>query len=136
MAAAAVYAGAAACSGRDATGASPAVPDTAAYQLATVNGFRVPVEVRNDASGRVEVSAGVLQLAGGAYSQALQITDTPPSGLATTRTTTSQGTVTYDGAVIHFHSSDGTAWDGTMSPQRIDYSIPGNTGALAFSFRQ
>ena len=111
------------------------VPQSAApYTLVTVNGQALPVEMRKDSTGRVTLTEGVLMLSGDDFWQRLTLVDTPPAGLAVTRTSIAQGTITVSGTKVHFHASDGAEWDGTASPGGIVYAIPGNAGPVTFSF--
>jgi hypothetical protein len=107
------------------------------YTLVTVNAAPLPVEVRNDAGGRVAIAAGSLVFGDSArFQQALTLAETPAGGAPSTRTTLTQGTVTVRGDRIQFHASDGGEWEGVMSGNRLDYSVPGNSGAVAFSFQR
>ena len=107
---------------------------TAPYSLVTVNGQALPVEMRKDSTGRVTLTEGVLMLSGDDFWQRLTLVDTPPVGLATTRTSITQGTITVSGTKVHFRASDGAEWDGTASSGGIVYAIPGNAGPVTFSF--
>jgi len=112
----------------------PASP--APYVLKTINGQPLPVEMRNDASGRVSMVQGELLLGGSTFSQRLTLVDTSPAGVATSRESVSQGTIVVNGAEVHFRASDGGEWDGTASPGWIAYTVPGNSGPVTFAFRQ
>jgi len=106
----------------------------APFTLATVNGQALPVEMRRDSSGRVTLTQGEMMLGGGTFWQRLTLVETPPAGLATTRTSIAQGTIAASGTSVHFRASDGAEWDGTVSPWGIVYAIPGNAGPVTFSF--
>src|SRR3954449_3350705 len=131
---------AAGCSGSDSalTVDDPAVvpASIAPFTLVVVNGQALPVEMRRDSSGSVTLTQGEMMLGGDSFWQRLTLVDTPPSGLATTRTSISQGTITVSGTRVHFRASDGAEWDGTASPGWIVYAIPGNSGPVSFSFRR
>ena len=115
----------------------PSVPGTMApFTLVTVNGQALPVEMRKDSAGRVTLAQGEMMLGGDSFWQRLTLVDTPPVGLATTRTSITQGTITVSGAKVHFRASDGAEWDGTASAGGIVYAIPGNAGPVTFSFRR
>lgn len=111
-------------------------PSGAAYSLKTVNGQPLPVEMRKDTSGTVTLDAGDLSLTASAFSQRLVLVTTPPAGLAISRESWAQGTVTVNGTHVHFHASDGAEWDGIASPGWITYTVPGNSGPVTFVFRQ
>ena len=112
-----------------------AVPaSTAPFSLVSVNGQALPVGIRSDASGTVTLTQGEMMLGGNTFWQRLTLVDTPPSGLATTRTTITQGSITVSGNKVHFHASDGAEWEGTASPGWIVYAIPGNSGPVTFAF--
>jgi hypothetical protein len=118
------------------SGGLAVVPGTAMpYALVTINGHALPVEMRRDSTGSVSVSAGELTLGGSVFSQRLTLMETPPVGLATTRTSSTEGTITVNGNRVHFRASDGAEWEGTASPGWIVYTIPGNSGAVTFAFR-
>ncbi|HVG45446.1 MAG TPA: hypothetical protein VM890_11965 [Longimicrobium sp.] len=106
----------------------------APFTLVTVNGQALPVEMHKDSTGRVTLAQGELMLGGDGFWQRLTLVDTPPVGLATTRTSIAQGTITVSGTKVHFRASDGAEWDGTASAGGIVYAIPGNAGAVTFSF--
>jgi hypothetical protein len=131
---------AAACSGSDSTfavGDSAVVPASIApFTLVVVNGQALPVEMRKDSSGSVTLTQGEMMLGGDSFWQRLTLVDTPPSGLATTRTSITQGTIAVSGTRVHFRASDGAEWDGTASPGWIVYAIPGNSGPVSFSFHR
>jgi hypothetical protein len=128
------------CSGADSTLSigDPAVvpPSIAPFTLVVVNGQALPVEMRKDSSGSVTLTQGEMMLGGDSFWQRLTLVDTPPSGLATTRTSITQGTITVSGTRVHFRASDGAEWDGTASPGWIVYAIPGNSGPVSFSFHR
>jgi len=114
-----------------------AVPSSIApYTLVTVNGQALPVEMRKDTSGTVTLTQGEMMLGGDTFWQRLTLVDTPPNGLALSRTSTTQGTITVSGTKVHFRASDGAEWDGTASPTGIVYAFPGNSGPVTFSFRK
>ncbi|HET7230367.1 MAG TPA: hypothetical protein VFJ16_10225 [Longimicrobium sp.] len=140
MAALAVMMGAAAGGCGDST-SMPADPSlnlgTGAYVLATVNGTAVPVEVRNDPNLRVVISGGSILLGvDGTFRQSFMLSETPTGSSASIRETVTQGTVTVRGTLIQFHASTGGEWEGTLNGNRIDYVVPGNSGAVAFSFQR
>ena len=111
------------------------VPQSAApYTLATVNGKALPVEMRRDSSGIVTLVRGEMMLGGSTFWQRLTLLDTPPVGLAVSRTSVSEGAITVSGTKVHFRASDGAEWDGTASPWGIVYAIPGTAGPVTFSF--
>jgi len=143
MAALAVVAAGLALGGCDSNGlaANPDygnITDPATYTLVSVNAKPLPVEVRNDASGRVAIAGGSLRLADGAFQQTLTLSETSPlsSSTPTARTSATQGTITVRGDRIQFHASDGGEWEGLMTGNRVDYSVPGNSGAVAFTFQR
>jgi len=131
---------AAGCSGADRVLSveDPAVvpASIAPYTLVVVNGQALPVEMRKDSSGTVTLTQGEMMLGGDSFWQRLTLVDTPPSGLATTKTSISQGTITVSGSKVHFRASDGAEWDGTAAPGWIVYAIPGNSGPVTFSFHK
>jgi hypothetical protein len=108
----------------------------APFTLVAVNGQVLPVEMRRDGSGTVTLTQGEMMLGGDTFWQRLTLVDTPPSGLATTRTSTTQGSITVSGTKVHFRSSDGAEWEGTASPGWIVYAIPGNSGPVTFTFHR
>jgi len=109
----------------------------ATYALRTVNGAPLPVDVRNDASGRMTITAGAIVLTGGTgFRQSFTLAETPAGGSASLREAVTQGTVTIKGSTITFHASTGGEWEGTMTGSRVDYTVPGNTGLVAFSFER
>ena len=111
------------------------VPQSAApYTLATVNGKALPVEMRRDSSGTVTLVQGEMMLGGSTFWQRLTLLDTPPVGLAVTRSSVSEGTITVSGTKVHFRASDGAEWEGTASAWGVVYAIPGNAGPVTFSF--
>jgi len=111
------------------------VPQSAApYTLATVNGKALPVEMHRDSSGIVTLVQGEMMLGGSTFWQRLTLLDTPPAGLATSRPSITEGTITVSGTKVHFRASDGAEWDGTASPWGVVYAIPGNAGPVTFSF--
>lgn len=126
----------------DSLGVSPndpgSITDPSLYALVAVNNQPLPVEVRNDASGRVSIVQGSLRLAGGTFQQALVLSETGPlaSSTPTSRGSTTQGTTTIRGDRIQFHASDGGEWEGVMTGNRVDYSVPGNSSPVAFTFQR
>jgi hypothetical protein len=130
---------AAACSAGDSVlGNDPAVvpASIAPFTLVAVNEKVLPVEIRKDSSGSVSLTQGEMMLGGDTFWQRLTLVETLPSGLATTRTSTTQGSITVSGNKVHFHASDGAEWDGTASPGWIVYAIPGNSGPVTFTFHR
>ena len=108
-----------------------------AYTLVTVNSTPLPYDVRNEASGRVSIVQGQLSFgAGGTFVQSITLSETPPSGTASVRQSATQGTATLRGDRIEFRSNDGGQWEGVISGNRINYSVPGNNGSVAFSFQR
>lgn len=148
MAALAVVAAALAVGGCDSSttlvGDSPLSPGSlngvsgASYTLTTVNGSGLPYDVRNDASMRVSIVQGQLSFgAGGTFQQSITLSETPPSGTASVRQSATQGTATLRGGDrIEFRANDGGQWEGVISGNRINYSVPGNNGPVAFSFQR
>jgi hypothetical protein len=121
----------------DATDSLRVVPSAPApYKLMTVNGQAPPLEMRHDSTGRVILTGGELMLGGTSFSQRLGLADTPPTGPAVLRESTTQGTISVSGDKVHFRASDGAEWDGTATPGWIVYTVPGNSGPVTFSFRQ
>lgn len=109
----------------------------AAFTLATVNGSGLPYDVRNDASMRVSIVQGQLSFgAGGTFQQSITLSETPSSGTASVRQSATQGTATLRGDRIEFKASDGGQWEGVLSGNRIVYSVPGNSGPVAFVFQR
>jgi len=109
----------------------------ATFTLKTVNDAPLPVDVRNDATGRVSITAGEIVLTGGTtFRQSFQISETPAGGTASLRETVTQGTITIKGNAITFHASTGGEWEGTMSGSELWYNVPGNTGLVHFSFQR
>ncbi|HEU4559177.1 MAG TPA: hypothetical protein VFS20_15050 [Longimicrobium sp.] len=108
------------------------------YTLTTVNGSGLPYDVRNDASMRVSIVQGQLSFgAGGTFQQSITLSETPPSGTASVRQSATQGTATLRGGDrIEFRANDGGQWEGVISGNRINYSVPGNNGPVAFSFQR
>jgi hypothetical protein len=132
-----VFAAAGCSSDATSAGDLAVVPASAApFTLALVNGQALPVEMRHDSTGRVTLTQGEMMLGGSTFWQRLTLVDTPPSGLATTRTTITQGTITVSGNQVHFRATDGAEWDGTASPGWVVYAIPGNSGPVTFAFHQ
>jgi hypothetical protein len=117
---------------------SGGITDPSVYTLIAVNNKPLPVEVRNDASGRVSIVQGSLRLAGGTFQQSLVLSETGPlaSSTPTPRASATQGTTTVRGDRIQFHASDGGEWEGVMSANRVDYSVPGNSSPVAFTFQR
>ena len=121
------------------TGDMVLVPSAgASYSLVTVNGKALPVEMRKDSTETVALAAGELAVSTptSTFSQRMTIVSTPPGGLAVSRDSYAQGTVTVNGTHVHFRASDGAEWDGTASPGWIVYTVPGNSGPVTFAFRQ
>ncbi|HEV7588900.1 MAG TPA: hypothetical protein VGO40_12360 [Longimicrobium sp.] len=113
------------------------VPSTVSpFTLMTINGQALPVEMRRDSTVRVVLTQGQIMLGGTVFSQRLTLVDTPPNGLGVARESTTQGTITVNGAKVHFRASDGAEWDGTASPGWIVYTIAGNSGPVTFAFKQ
>jgi hypothetical protein len=114
------------------------ISDPSVYTLVAVNNKPLPVEVRNDASGRVSIVEGSLRLAGGTFQQSLVLSETGPlaSSTPTPRASATQGTTTIRGDRIQFHASDGGEWEGVMTANRVDYSVPGNSSPVAFTFQR
>ena len=109
------------------------------FTLQTVNGHPLPVVTRSDASGTSAVMKGALLLDGGAFTQTLTVHETSAdSSQTSTRDALTRGSYTVKGTQLHFVATDGGQWDGVLSSGptflRIDYSIPGNNGAVTFSF--
>jgi len=105
------------------------------YTLQTINASPLPVVTRRDASGGAAiVTAGQLTLGGGTFYQSLTITDSTAAGQSSTHTSGTQGTFTMTGDQIHFRAADGGTWDGTYRVTKIEYSITGNSGPVAFLF--
>jgi len=121
----------------DGSNVAPSGP--VSFTLQTVNGQALPVVTRRDAAGSAAVTNGTLVLDGGAFTQTLTVHETSAdSSQTSTRDALTHGTYTQKGTQLHFVASDGGQWDGTLSPGpnflRLDYSIPGNNGAVTFSF--
>ena len=117
--------------------ASPSLSDywaRGSYYLFTVNGSSLPYTMRDDASGRVLLTAGRLDCERTTFSQVLHFSDVGPTGLATPRQTTTQGTMTVTGSRVVFRPSTGGEFEGTVSGNRIEYTIQGNMGPLTFVF--
>lgn len=109
----------------------------ATYALKTINGAPLPADVRNDASGRVSITAGEIVLTGGtAFRQSFTLSEAPLDSSASVRQAVTQGTVTIRGSAITFRASTGGEWEGTLTGSRVDYTVPGNTGLVAFSFER
>jgi hypothetical protein len=128
---------AAACSDATLTefDAVPSVPEP--YALETINGQALPMEMRNDASGRVLVAKGELSLGGNTFWQKITLNDVSPSGIVSVRESVTEGTFTVaSGGRIHFRSSAGTEWDGNAQTGWIFYSFAGNSGPVSFAFRK
>lgn len=107
------------------------------YVLSTVNASPLPVEVRNDPNLRVTITSGAIVLGGdGTFRQSFMLSETPAGASASVRESVTQGTVTMSGARIQFHASTGGEWAATLTGPRIDYVVPGNSGAVAFSFQR
>lgn len=106
------------------------------YALVSVNGTALPYEVRNDASGRLSITQGQLSFGTGTFQQSMTLSETPSSGIASVRQSATHGTVTFRGDRIEFKASDGGQWGGVISGNRINYSVPGNNGPVAFSFQR
>lgn len=126
----------AACAGDATLAAGNYVPGTPQpYALSTINGQPLPMEMRNTSSGRTLVTQGDLSLGGGTFSQRIVLTDVSPAGVATTRESVTEGTITAtsDGHV-HFRSSAGTEWDGNLQDGSLIYSFAGNNGPMTFVF--
>lgn len=116
---------------------SPAAPNYWAggsYYLFTVNGSSLPYTMRDDASGRVLLTGGQIVCGRTTFSQVLHFSDVGPTGLATARQTTTQGTMTVTGSRIVFRPSTGGEFEGTVTGNRIEYTIQGNMGPLTFVF--
>jgi hypothetical protein len=133
----AALAGAAACG--DTTTSSPSTPDAitgalGTYTLQTINASPLPAETRRDATGASIVTAGQLTLGAGTFFQSLSITDSIFAGQSRSHVSGTQGTFTMTGDQIHFRASDGGTWDGTYRVTKIEYSITGNSGPVAFLF--
>ena len=124
------------CDSATTLNSSPGPGHAGAYTLATVNASALPFDLQNDATGRVTVLAGTLNMGDGTFQQSLTLSETPPGGTAATRQSATQGTYTVSGDRILFKSSTGGMWEGTTSTGRIDYSVPSNTGSFVFSFRR
>ena len=117
-------------------GNTPSVPaGPTPYALMTINGKALPVEMNKNASGSVTLTEGELVLGGSTFSQRLTLVDTPPVGLASTRASVTQGTISVSGNKVQFRASDGAEWEGTASPGWIIYTIPGNAGPVTFAFK-
>jgi len=137
LALAAVAVAAACADSTSATEAKGVVPMSGAmYSLVTVNGRPLPVEMWKESTGTVTLAGGDLHLSTSAFSQRLTLVTTPQVGLASSRDSWVQGTVTVNGTHVRFRSSDGAEWDGTASPGWIVYTVPGNSGPVTFAFRQ
>jgi len=139
MAALAVVVAGTALGGCD-SGALDVSPSTATgsgvYTLMTVNAKPLPVELRNDATGRLSIISGSLQISGGTFQQSLTLSDAPVLGSVSLRGSSTHGTVTVRGDRVEFHASDGGEWEGVISGNRLDYAVPGNSGPVAFSFQR
>jgi hypothetical protein len=134
----AALAGAAACG--DTTAALPSSPDAitgalGTYTLQSINASPLPVVTRRDGNGSASmVTAGQLTLGAGTFYQSLTIADSTAAGQSSTHTSGTQGTFTMTGDQIHFRAADGGTWDGTYRVTKIEYSITGNSGPVAFLF--
>ncbi|HET7462204.1 MAG TPA: hypothetical protein VFJ82_13190 [Longimicrobium sp.] len=110
---------------------------TVTYALKTINDAPLPVDMRNDASGRVSITKGEIVLSGGTdFRQNFTISETPAGATASIRESVTEGTFTVRGTAIIFHASTGGEWEGTMSGNEIWYNVPGNTGLVHFSFQR
>jgi len=114
----------------------PSSIGSGAYTLTQVNATALPFDVRNDATGRVTITQGSLTVGDGTFQQSLTLEETPANGVTGVRQSATQGTVTVTGDHIVFKTSDGGMWEGTASGARIDYTVPGNNGSFAFTFRR
>ncbi|HEX8830732.1 MAG TPA: hypothetical protein VF705_06175 [Longimicrobium sp.] len=107
------------------------------YVLSTVNAAPLPAEVRNDPNLRVAITGGAIVLgADGTFRQSFTLSETPAGASASIRESVTRGTVTISGTRIQFHASTGGEWEATLTGPRIDYVVPGNSGAVAFSFQR
>jgi len=104
------------------------------YHLLSVNGSALPYTMRDDATGRVLLTGGEMSCDRTTFTQVLRFSDVGPSGLATSRSTTVQGTMTVTGSRVIFRPSTGGEFEGTVAGNRIAYTIQGNMGPLTFIF--
>lgn len=140
-AAAALAVVAAACS--DTLGSFRNVVVPGEYVLEAVNGRALPIDLRNDAAGRLSLTGGQLTITGEAFSQELSLVEFAPDGTTTPR----QSAVTGD---VSYHSSNrvrfrvdrgGGEWEGTYYGNAqgggyIEYTIEGNNGPILFRFEK
>lgn len=107
------------------------------YVLESINGQALPVEMRDDASGRTLVTKGELSLGGNTFWQKITLNDISPSGIVTVRESVTEGTFTVaSGGRLHFRASTGTEWDGNVQTGWVFYSFAGNSGPVSFAFRK
>jgi hypothetical protein len=101
-----------------------------------VNGAPPPFDVRNDATGRVTITEGTLTLGSGTFQQSITLSEARADSTASLRQSATAGTFTVTASRIQFRAADGGQWEGTYDTNRVDYTVPGNNGSIAFSFRR
>lgn len=105
------------------------------YLLRTVNAQPLPVLMSDAGGKRVELIHGELSLTSSTFSQLLVFRETV-GAQTTQRQSLAQGEVSVDGNRIRFRVFGGGEFEGTLSGNRLEYTIQGNSGPLVFVFER
>lgn len=133
LAAAALALGTAACESDGGTLPDPSLAGR--YTLTAVNGGALPIIFQNNASGRIDLLSGHIDIqADGDFEQVLGFRETPTGGTAGPRTSTTEGDVTVTGSTIRFSPRLGSAYSGTLNGNTITYTLTGAGGSFEFRF--
>ena len=109
--------GTAGCSSDDSTGPDISVDGT--WTLQTVNGSNLPYVVAQAGNDKVEVTADVLTVASGAFTELTTIRVTS-GGAVTTQSIPDAGTYSINGTAVTFtFQSDGSTGTGTLNENSL-----------------
>jgi hypothetical protein len=105
------------------------------WVLLSVNAQPLPVLMSDIGGKRVELVAGELNISSSLFTQVLTFRETV-SGQTTQRQSLAQGEVSVEGNRIRFRVFGGGEFEGTITGNRLEYTIQGNNGPLVFLFEK
>lgn len=105
------------------------------YLLRAVNDQPLPVLMSDVGGKRVNLVYGELTISTSTFGQLLTFRETV-SGQTTERQSLSQGEVSIEGNRIRFRIVGWGEFEGTLSGNRLEYTIQGNNGPLVFRFEK
>lgn len=125
----------AACSDSLVTATPASLDARGSYVLRSVNAQPLPVLMSDIGGKRVELTAGELSISSSLFSQLLTFRETV-GAQTTQRQSLAQGEVSVEGSRILFRVFGGGEFEGTLTGNRLEYTIQGNNGPLVFLFEK